>query len=497
MTTTTQPKAQSELSHGALSTTKIVFFVLAAVAPIGAVASAMSLGLALGNGPGMPGVYVLAGLTLLCFAAGYAAMSKHVTNAGAFYSYIARGLGRPSGLGGAFVAVIAYNALFWSAIGALGFFAAITFEAHLGIDLAWWVWALIAIALVALLGRRQVDFNAAVLGTLLILEVAILLFLDFKVIEHRGLGAFSFSSFSPDTVFTGQLGASLVFAFNCFLGFEATAIFGEESKDPEKTVPRATYISIGLISVFYALTCWTLVSAYAADELMPALIGPDPNAPNPGLFVFITADTFAGSFTAKVMEWLVVTSLFAAVLAIHNAASRYFFALGRERALPGILGRTHPKLKSPYIASAVQVTVAALVVIGFAVAKKDPLLVLATSTGGIGTLGIVVMMAWAAIAVIGFFLKREDRSWLTTVVLPAIAAAALLVTAYEIVKNYEILAGTPSWALNHGYWLIPIVGLGGVAYGLWLRGARPQVYEGIGGTPIWELDNPDLPELTV
>lgn len=95
---------QNELSHGALATPVVVLLVLAAPAPIGAIAGSMSLGFALGNSPGLSGVYLLAGLSLLCFAAGYAAMSGHVTTAGAFYAYIAKGLDRPAGLCAAFIA---------------------------------------------------------------------------------------------------------------------------------------------------------------------------------------------------------------------------------------------------------------------------------------------------------------------------------------------------------------------------------------------------------
>lgn len=486
---------QSELNHGALTTPKVVFFVLAAVAPIGAVASAMVLGMLLGNGAAMPGTYVLLGLMLLCFATGYATMSKHVTNAGAFYAFITRGLGRPAGLGGAFVAVVAYNALFWSIMGAFGYFANATFKAHAGIDWPWWVWSLTALALVALLGRRQVDLNAIVLGSLLVIEVAILLYLDVKIIQHRGFSAFSFNSFNPHEVFHGAIGISMMFALNCFIGFEATAIFGEEAKDPERTVPRATYISIGIISVFYALTCWTLVSAYGANQLGPALLGPDPKNPNPGLFLFTTDQIFAGSTSEKVLEWLVVSSVFAAALATHNAASRYFFALGRERVLPTVLARTHPKLKSPYVASAVQVVIAAVVVVAFALARKDPLLVFATSTGGVGTLGVAILMAGVAAAVVGFFWKRPDRNLLTTVLLPAIGGCGLVFIAFEIVNNYSLLAGTPSAILNHAYWLVPIVAVAGIGYGLWLRTGRPDVYAGIGGIPVWETGNPEPPEV--
>jgi amino acid transporter len=52
---------------------------------------------------------------------------------------------------------------------------------------------------------------------------------------------------------TGSAGIAFAFAFASFIGFEATAIYGEESKDPKKVVPRATYWAVGII------TGWVLV----------------------------------------------------------------------------------------------------------------------------------------------------------------------------------------------------------------------------------------------
>src|SRR5258708_2198267 len=76
-----------------------------------------------GTGAGTPGAYLLAGLTLLCFSVGYAAMSRRITNTGGFYTFIARGLGRPPAVAGALVAVIAYNAVAVQLVGGFGYFA--------------------------------------------------------------------------------------------------------------------------------------------------------------------------------------------------------------------------------------------------------------------------------------------------------------------------------------------------------------------------------------
>ena len=67
-----------------LSTRRIVFLVVAAAAPLAAMVGNVPLALKLGNGPGLPGAFVLATTVLFCFAVGYAAMSRKVVNTGAF-----------------------------------------------------------------------------------------------------------------------------------------------------------------------------------------------------------------------------------------------------------------------------------------------------------------------------------------------------------------------------------------------------------------------------
>ncbi len=61
------------------------------------------------------------------------------------------------------------------------------------------------------------------------------------------------ASFSPGAILSGAPGIAFAFAFAGFIGFEATAIYGEESRTPRRTVPLATYLSVGIITAVFAL----------------------------------------------------------------------------------------------------------------------------------------------------------------------------------------------------------------------------------------------------
>ena len=474
-TMSSSPPADTQhLRREQLGTASIVFLVLAAAAPMTAVVVTVPLAIGLGDGVGTPGAFALAGITLLLFAVGFVAMSRHVTNVGAFYAYITRGLGGRFGVPAALIALIAYNAMMIAVVGIFGVFANQSFLTEFGINLPWEAWGAIAVALVATLSYFEIVLSAKVLGVALVCEVIILTVMDIGVLLTNGPASFPIHSFSPGTIFVGAAGVSIMFAFTSFVGFEATAIYGEEAREPRRSVPRATYIAVGIIGIFYGVTSWALIAAFGTAHVV-AVAGK-----NPAGFVFAANAKYIGGFTVDAMNILIVTSSFAALLAFHNAAARYIYGLARDGILPQRLAHTHPRYGSPIAASALQISVAVVVVAAFAVAKLDPLLVLAAAFLGLGTLGIIALQAMASFSVICFFRKRPDRDFWTTLVAPLLAGCGMTAAAFLVVKNYSALTGTKSALINHLWWLLPAVAVIGVLLAIWMQAKRPAVYAALG-----------------
>ncbi|MFD0661819.1 hypothetical protein [Thermocatellispora tengchongensis] len=87
----------SRLKPDALGVLGILFLVLSAQAPLTGIAGALPIAVLLGNGPAVPAAYLVVGLIILLFSVGFAAMGRHVVDAGAFYVYIGKGsAGRPA-----------------------------------------------------------------------------------------------------------------------------------------------------------------------------------------------------------------------------------------------------------------------------------------------------------------------------------------------------------------------------------------------------------------
>lgn len=494
----------SDLRTNRLGVTSIVFFVVAAAAPLVGMTGGVPVAIGLGNGAAVSGAYVAVGLTLLLFSVGYATMSQHVTNTGAFFAYVGRGLGVTMGVGSAFVSLVAYLAVQLAVYGFFGALAAAQFSAQLGITLDWWVWCLLAWALVTALSFFSVDVGAKLLGTLVVAQVVALLIMAVAVFVVGGPeGVNVGASFAPENILVGGLagsaGIALAFAFASFIGFEATAIYGEESRDPKRTVPIATYVAVTIITLLFAFVSFAMVTGLGSSTVVDRVlelstVEGEPLA-DPAVVVFSIAETYvgqwwgatAGSFIAALLQWLVLTSLFAGLLAFQNSAARYFFSMGRAGVLPGALDKVNGR-GAPVVASATTSTITAAVIVFFGLTDKDPVVNMFFWFSGLAVVAIVVVEALVCLAVIAYFrrTRTDTRVW-NTLIAPALAFIGLVLGVYLLMSRFGLLAGTVAdgvdptvqqWGLNATGWtlvLLPFVMLTlGTAIGWLRRGSENQ-----------------------
>lgn len=214
--TTTAPVTPAEpggrrnhgLKENTLGVPSIFFYIIAAASPLTVVVALFPIIIGAGNGVGMPGAFVIAAVVLMIFAVGYVAMSRHVTNAGAFYAYVTLGLGRVAGLGSASLAIFAYNAIQAGLYGGFGYYAAELLNPALGISLPWWVYAFVGLLLCLGLGVQGVHSGARVLGVFMTLEVLMITVLSvFSLFgDAVPVSEFSFEPFNPSVVLAGALG---------------------------------------------------------------------------------------------------------------------------------------------------------------------------------------------------------------------------------------------------------------------------------------------------
>ncbi|MQA25825.1 MAG: amino acid permease [Micromonosporaceae bacterium] len=465
------------LAADRLGVPAVVFFVMSAATPLTVVAGVITLAYAITGSLSLPLAFVLVGAVLAVFAVGYVAMSRHVANAGAFYAYISQGLGRPAGVGAAWVALTAYNLLQVGLYGVIGFVANELIAIWFAVSVPWWVVAFVAWAIVAGLGVQQVDVNGRVLAVLLCAEVAVIAVFSAVSVANPDGDSVSFTTLAPGNIVAEGVGAILVLGVLGFVGFEAATVFSEEAKNPRRTVPAAMYVAVGLLATLYATAAWAMSVAVGPENI--AAMAREMEV----ALIFVLAEQHLGAAVANIGWVLFLTSLLAAMIAFHNITARYMFSLGRERVLPAALGRTSVRTGAPKIASLVQTVIGALVITGYAVGGFDPLVQLFFWGGAAGGLGVLLLITATSAAVLGYFARRPSGETLwRRAVAPSAATVALVAVAYLALLHFAAVLGVGSghplrWGVPAAYLLIAVAGVG---WGLVLRRSEPGVYASIG-----------------
>lgn len=466
---------EGKLRAGALGPLAIAFFVISAAGPLVAMAGGIPVAMLFGNGAGLPAMFLLASVLLIAFAVGYTRMARDVRSAGAFYAFAARGLGGIAAGATGMIALLSYNAIQIGLYGLFGSAAKALVEPWTGIALPWWAYSGAALVSVAWFGFRQVDLSAKVLGALVAAEYLVVVVLDVLIVGHGGDSGLSLRPFQPELFMAGSPAIGLMLCFAAFVGFEATTIYSEEARDPERTIPRATYFSVILIGVFYTISTWAAVNGVGVDKLAPLLSG----APDPTVLLFDLADRYAGAPMTLAMRVLFVTSTYAALLAFHNAISRYFFAMGREHLLPRRLGRTHPDFNSPHIGSVTQSALAAVCVVLFAVSGADPVLVVFTLLSAVATLGIIVLIAITSLSTCRHLL-RETPPPTAVIAVSAVSLVVFGAVAALAVTRFDVLTGSAGAMNTVMPGSILVVALIGAGLAQRLRRRQPEAYARLG-----------------
>ena len=456
--------------RASLSTPRIVFLVIAAAAPLASMIGNLPIALGRGNGAGTPVAFALAGAILLCFAVGYAAMSRRIVDTGAFYAYVTEGLGTSAGIGAAYVALVAYLAFTFGLAAFFGYFTFLVLG-QAGVQVPWPIWAAVGVVLVAVLGYRSIDFSSIVLGALMIGEVAILVVFDASVILAKGAAALPAVAWSPHLVFTPGLGVGLMVAFTCFVGFESAALYGEEAQDPKRSIPIATYTAVISIAVFYLFTAWVVVGAVLPDDIAARA---DKES---GELMFNVFTRYGGETLTDIMGVLVCLSLLATYLAIHNAAARYIFALGREWLLLPWFGAANPRSGAPSRASLTVSVLTALAVTPFALSGLDPFKAGVPVLIGFGSFGIIFLQAFAGVAIL-VYLRRQGKdgagepAWVMAATW--CGAGGLIAAALVVAIWFKLLATSDAGWVGWLPLVFPAIVAPCLALGLWSRTIRPK-----------------------
>ncbi|MFC7046435.1 amino acid permease [Halobacteriaceae archaeon GCM10025711] len=156
-----------------------------------------------------------------------------------------------------------------------------------------------------------------------------------------------------------QIGLTSALVFITFFGFEAIATNAEEIEDPGRNVPRAIFISMGFVTIVYALVVLVVTLAINNPDYLELLISVVDGVTNAaGAEEFITengelAMGYAASFYLGDVGFYVIIvgalfSMLSAANATVLAGSRVKLAMSRRDHLPSRFQQLHPSFNTPY-----------------------------------------------------------------------------------------------------------------------------------------------------
>ncbi|MEV6407707.1 APC family permease [Streptomyces bobili] len=487
---TSDPGTVHRLKPNAVGLLGVVFMAVATAAPITAMTGNVPFMVSSGNGIGAPASYLVAMVVLAIFSVGFTSMAKHITATGAFYGFISHGLGRSAGLASGLLATFAYVVFEPALIGIFSTFATTTLKDQSGLDVPWWAFAMLMLAVNTMGTWFGVSVAEKLLVVLLATEVTILAAMAISVALHGGgPDGFTFGPVNPVNAFQGtSAGLGLFFAFWSWVGFESTAMYGEESRDPKKIIPKATMISVLGVGVFYVLVSWMAITGNGEKEAVAAA-----SSANPLALFFDPTEQYVGHWAVVVMQWLMITGSLACGMAFHNCAARYMYALGREGVLPSLkntVGRTHARHGSPHIAGLVQSLISAVLLGAFWLAGKDPYTGTYVLLAILGTMAILVVQAVCSFAVLAYFRSHhpESRHWFKTFTAPLLGGVAMLAVVALLVSNMSVAAGpeSDSVVLKATPWIVGLIAVAGFGYAQYLKRRSPERYALLGRTVLEE-----------
>lgn len=452
-----------------LSTPYIVFLIIAAAAPLASMIGNLPIAIARGSGAYAPVAFLLASFILLLFTVGFSFIAHRLVKTGAFYAYIAEGLGKPLGVGAAYCAVTAYSVFAFGLAAASGYFEAQIFKA-LGFGVSWSLCAALSILLTGWLNCRSMEASSKLLGLIIIVETAVLAAFDLCVILAKGWAAFPLAVFARHAWLAPGLGVSLMTAFSCFVGFESAALYGKEAANPKRTIPLATSIAVLLIGGFYLATSWIAIGAVGVPSAQNVAIQQG------GMFMLDLITQYEGQIGGDIAGILLCTSILATYIAIHAAAARYLHALADEGLFPRILARFDDVRNVPKAAT-LCLSAVTFICLGFIITSQaKPYAFIIPVLIGTGTAGIIALQATASIAIVAYALKHRAEAGFFVILASCCGAIGLCVALATVCTNFSLLSNVQSRFVS---WL-PSLYLatfgGGVAYSLWLRCRRPLRY---------------------
>lgn len=358
---------------------------------------------------GMVALAYLIGMTGMIFTAlSYARMSEAFPISGSVYAYAQRGLNEYVGFISGWAILLDYIL-----IPSLCYVVSASALVALVPAVPGWVWIILFIGANTLINVLGVEFTAkANKMTVLVLFGVLLAFLIAGLIalaNGAGSGGLTLKPLYDGDHFHLNLVMSAVsIAVLSFLGFDGISTLAEEVQGGNKVVGKASVAALLLVGFLFIVQTWV-----ASD------LGRGMKFESLDTAFYEVAGVAGGawlktvSILATVFSWGISASLVA-----QAAISRILFSMGRDRKLPAVLARVHPRFKTPYVSTILVAIISLIVSLGFQ--SQMPVLT------NLVNFGALVGFFLLHVSVINhFIIRRRSRDFMRHLAFPLIGLCVI------------------------------------------------------------------------
>ena len=494
--------AAPSLERDAIGLPEVLFQSITHMAP--AVATALSIGIATTFAGGITPLAVLFAMIAVLFTAySMSQLARHLPSAGGMFTYVRNGLGSFFGWLVAWAFALAEPLVMPLLLGGFGFYGAIFLSTYLGINFeyAWFGLAILCGLVVWWLTYRGVGISTRTGIVLGVIEIAIFLLISALLIVNAPEN--TASVFIPGDEGIKPAFQGMIFCLLAFIGFEAAAPLGEETREPRRTIPRAVIWSAVLIGLFYVFNYYAATVYFGPDRMTEFYTF---NEGDPWGFM---AEEVLPGIGGLLIVFAILNSSLANANSGATAATRTLFAMGRVRLLPGWFSAVHPTNRTPVNAVHFQAISAIIiaVVLGIILANDPyPTPEGAGSFGGLnvyaflGTmLGLLFVFIYICVnlACIGYFwrVRRDEFNPIKHALVPALGVLAMIPAGLGVIGGVTIpvLDVTLDPYGNALQYTAPIVGIWmliGIVLFFVLRSRSPEALNRMGDVYGGEAPSP-------